>query len=129
MSAVDILTRELQADPDAAALLRVAWDTLTLTADVADALAWQDGVDAAAALAAANAAMAGRDLLPPPADGPRLPGAGPARAEDVALLLERLRERLDAAGRSAQDPDRVLRAHACADRAAEAAACLRNTRS
>jgi hypothetical protein len=129
MSAVDILTRQLDQVPDEAALLRIAWDALTLAADVADALAWQDGVHATAALAATNAAMAGRDLLPLPADSPRLPAADPAQLEDVALLLGRVRDRLDAAGRTDPDPDRVLRAHACADHAAEAAACLRNARS
>jgi hypothetical protein len=128
MSVVDTLARDLHNATDAD-LLRIAWDALTLTAEAADALAWHDGIEPAAALAAGSSASAARDLLPPPTAGapPRLPDPlNTSLTDELAQLLDQLRQNLDRAGRATDQPDQVHALHACADRTGEAAACLRN---
>ncbi|WP_037603784.1 hypothetical protein [Streptacidiphilus rugosus] len=128
MSTLDSLAAALR-QPAPADVERLAWDTLTLAADLADALAWTDGVSPETAIAASGAAIAGRDLLAIPAEGPSplLPEpVARSQAGQLADLLDRARLLLDQAGRATADPDQVHRLHACADRAAEAAAGLRH---
>ncbi|MFF4652560.1 hypothetical protein [Streptomyces sp. NPDC001380] len=127
MSIVDDLARDLRDATDTR-MLHIAWDALTLTVAATDALTWQDGIEPTAALGAAMAASAGRDLLPLPQEGthPQLPATvDTALTGELARLLDELRPRLDRAGRAADHPDQVYALHACADRTAEAAACLR----
>lgn len=131
MSVVEELSHGLKC-ADEARLLHIAWDVLTLTVQAADALTWKPEADPVAAMGAGIAASAGRDLLPLPQDGvrPALPdGSGIDFTRQLALLLDELHSRLDNAGRTANHPDQVYALHACADRAAEAAACLRSIRA
>ncbi len=104
--------------------LAACWEVFDLGLRLADEVAWQDGVDAASALAAGAACAAGRDLLPLPAGGS--PAAlEAADAEAVARALDRAATVLDAAARDAQDPSQVVALHTAATHARDAAGCLR----
>ncbi len=132
MFSIDTLRSDLSDTSGAGTVLRAAWDAFALAGAVARALAWREDTDPVAALSAAAAADAGRDLLPPPAEGsaPPLPGdVGPGLADGLAEVLDRVRQRLDEQGRAAEAPDDLYALHAAADRAGEAAACLRNLRA
>ena len=127
--AVFDLSREL-GSPDTDRRLAAAWDAFDLALRVADEIAWQEGSDPASALAAGIACAAGRDLLPLPTTG------GPQRPQVLADgtlapyvdLLEAVRTALDGEARRTEDPDAVVAFHNAADRATEAAECLRHVR-
>lgn len=127
MTAVDTLRRDLDNAPDAGSLLRTAWDALTLASEAAHALAWQDGVDSVAALAAAAAAGVGRDLLPLPPSGipPELPGNVSTTLTDaLAEVLELLQQQLDQAARATDDPQAAFTLASVADHSGQTATLL-----
>ena len=127
MTTLDTLDAELSSPGPH--LISAAWDTLSLAADLANALAWEDGVHTESALAAAYAATQARDLLPLPQDGsqPALPDpVTSAHVVQLAEMLTRLQPLLAQAADQATEPDRAGQLRECVAATDSAATCLTN---
>jgi hypothetical protein len=108
--------------------LAACWEVFDLGMRLADAAAWQNGVDAAAALAVGAACASGRELMPLPAWG------APIALHDVveeatAGALERVAVVLGEAARESDDVNAVGTWHVAAQHAGDAARCLRALRA
>ncbi|MEV8534707.1 hypothetical protein [Streptomyces sp. NPDC051211] len=94
-SALTDLGAQLDSE-DAATVLAAVWDVLTLTAELADAITFEEGSDELQAMVVAQKCSQARDRLPLPARGEPVqataPPPGAVGLEPYVHLLERARD-------------------------------------
>ncbi|PJE97117.1 hypothetical protein CUT44_14135 [Streptomyces carminius] len=112
---------------DRLAVLAASWDAFDAGQQVADAVAWQPGYDELQVLAAAEAATAGRALLPLPAGRPVALLDHEAALPECVGVLEKAGRCLAALAEGGGEDAEALRAAAA--RAVGAARCLRTARA
>ncbi|WP_164662336.1 hypothetical protein [Streptomyces sp. S1D4-20] len=128
--ALDVLADHLAADDGQRATV-AAWEICGLGERLADAVAWQSGVDAVQAMAAAQSCREARRYLPPPVSGQPVPTprAAPDAMERCARLLGLVARILQTPGGVRIQPDAGARqaATAHAARAQQALSGARQT--
>lgn len=108
--------------------LAACWEVFDLGIRLADAVTWQHGVDAAAALAAGAACASGRDLMPLPVSGGAV-ALHDAAEEATVAALDQAAVVLESAATASSDAGDAGAWHVSALHARDAARCLRALRA